>query len=181
VRDASPNPQGSPRPANHHRKFYNSRGQFGRPCRPTRYARGSSFRRRIPRGRLTSPWEFVTGIRSWALPGLFAGLMELARIGGIPPENYLTVIYTFMDIMSLVPVACSFFWGFRAFGLVGATVVEFVNRYLGRADLLCSAHFDRGCGRKYLRFHAVSCNYCERVGHGTCFMVYKTYLLCKRI
>jgi hypothetical protein len=56
---------------------------------------------RRPRGirRLNVPWEFVTGIRSWALPGLFAGLMELARIGGIPPENYLTVIYTFMDIM----------------------------------------------------------------------------------
>ena len=27
------------------------------------------------------PWEYVTGIRSWALPGLFAGLMEAARIG----------------------------------------------------------------------------------------------------
>jgi len=53
--------------------------------------------------------------------------MELARIGGTPPENYLTVIYTFMDIMSLVPVACSFFWGFRAFGPVGAIAVGFVS------------------------------------------------------
>jgi len=53
--------------------------------------------------------------------------MELARIGGTPPENYLTMIYTFKDIMSLVPVVCSFFWGFRALGLVGATLVGFVN------------------------------------------------------
>jgi hypothetical protein len=73
------------------------------------------------------PWEFVTGIRSWVLPGLFAGLIEIARLAGSTPENYPTVIYIFMDIMSLLPVACGFFWGLRAFGLVGAVVVGFVN------------------------------------------------------
>lgn len=43
------------------------------------------------------------------------------------PENYQTVIYIFMDILSLLPVACGFLWGLRAFGLVGALVVGFVN------------------------------------------------------
>ena len=68
MRDASPspsaaaNPQGSPRPANHRRKSCNSRSRFGRPCRPTCYARGSSFRRRIPRGCPTSPIHQGNGI-----------------------------------------------------------------------------------------------------------------------
>jgi hypothetical protein len=114
-------------------------------------------------------------------PGALRWVDGARKDRGDPPENYLTVVYTLMDIMSLVPVACSFFWGFRAFGLVGSHRRRVRQRYLGRADLLCSAHFDLGCGRKYLRFRAVSCNYCEGVGHGTCFMVYKTYLLCKRI
>ena len=216
MRDASPspsaaaNPQGSPRPANHRRKSCNSRSRFGRPCRPTCYARGSSFRRRIPRGCPTSPihqgngihhdcglspeqhsarrkkagndcagrppaartypaprrdlrfpkhkfsgrnlsnhrasgtpdyrcrdcsLEFVTGIRSWALPGLFAGLMELARIGGTPPENYLTMIYTFMDITSLIPVACSFL-EFSRVRPRRSRCRRARQRHLGRADLL---------------------------------------------
>jgi hypothetical protein len=73
------------------------------------------------------PWEFETGIRSWLLPGLFAGLMKIARLTGSTPENYPTVIYIFMDILSLLAVVCGFLWGRRAFGIVGAVVVGFVN------------------------------------------------------
>jgi GPI mannosyltransferase 3 len=72
------------------------------------------------------PWEFETGIRSWLLPGLFAGLMEIAKLAGSRPENP-TAIYIFMDILSLLPVVCGFLWGLRAFGLAGAVVVGFVN------------------------------------------------------
>src|SRR5262245_733815 len=82
--------------------------------------------RRLTTGVGGIPWEFVTGIRSWALPGLFAGLMEVARLAGSRPEDP-TAIYVFMDILSLLPVVCGFLWGLRAFGLVGAVVVGFVN------------------------------------------------------
>jgi hypothetical protein len=53
--------------------------------------------------------------------------MEVARLAGLTSENYPTVIYIFMDILSLLPVACGFLWGLRVFGLVGAVVVGFVN------------------------------------------------------
>jgi hypothetical protein len=73
------------------------------------------------------PWEFNRGIRSWALPGLFAGLMDLSRHWGRAPDNYLAVIYTVMDLVSLIPVACGFLWGLRVFGLGGAILVGFVT------------------------------------------------------
>jgi hypothetical protein len=37
-------------------------------------------------------WEFQLGVRSWLLPGLIAGLMELSRIIGDGPDFYLPVI-----------------------------------------------------------------------------------------
>src|SRR5262249_55372465 len=58
---------------------------------------------------------------------LFAGLMELARIGGAPPDNYLRLIHVFMDLLSLLPIVCGFFWGRGAFGLAGGVVVGLVN------------------------------------------------------
>jgi GPI mannosyltransferase 3 len=73
------------------------------------------------------PWEFERGIRSWVLPGLFAGLMDLSSFWGRAPENYLAVIHIFMDLVSLVPVVCGFLWGLRIFGLGAAIVVGFVT------------------------------------------------------
>lgn len=83
--------------------------------------------RRLTTGYGFVPWEYVTGIRSWALPGLFAGLMEAARIGGTPPDNYLRTIHVFMDLVSLLPIVCGFLWGRLAFGLAGGIVVGVVN------------------------------------------------------
>src|SRR5712691_1351833 len=37
-------------------------------------------------------WEFELGMRSWLLPGVIAGLMELSRIIGDGPEYYLSAI-----------------------------------------------------------------------------------------
>ena len=37
-------------------------------------------------------WEFQLGVRSWLLPGLIAGLMELSRIIGDGPDFYLPLI-----------------------------------------------------------------------------------------
>lgn len=38
-------------------------------------------------------WEFLEGARSWALPGLVAGLLELARLLGLDrPDQYLLLV-----------------------------------------------------------------------------------------
>jgi len=38
------------------------------------------------------PWEFQLGVRSWLLPGVIAGLMELSRLAGDGPDYYLPLI-----------------------------------------------------------------------------------------
>jgi hypothetical protein len=83
--------------------------------------------RRLSTGVGIVPWEFERGVRSWVLPGLLAGLMHLSRLWGQGPDNYLAAIHIFMDVVSLVPVACGFLWGLRVFGLRGAIVVGFVT------------------------------------------------------
>jgi GPI mannosyltransferase 3 len=83
--------------------------------------------RRLVTGAGIVPWEFERGIRSWALPGLFAGLIELSKLWGRMPDNYLAIIHIIMDLVSLIPVACGFLWGLRVFGLSGAILVGFVT------------------------------------------------------
>ncbi|MBJ6760043.1 hypothetical protein JGU66_04655 [Myxococcaceae bacterium JPH2] len=52
-------------------------------------------------------WEFVEGARNWALPGLVAGVMGLARLLGITdPAGYLPVT---KSVFALMGVACA--WG----------------------------------------------------------------------
>jgi len=83
--------------------------------------------RRLTTGIGIVPWEFERGIRSWVLPGLFAALMDLSRLWGGGPDDYLAVIHIVMDMVSLLPIACGFLWGLRVFGLGGAIVVGFVT------------------------------------------------------
>ena len=66
------------------------------------------------------PWEFQLGMRSWLLPGLIAGLIELARLVGDGPEYYLPVIATAFGLLASGPVVCCFLWARRWFGLAGA-------------------------------------------------------------
>jgi GPI mannosyltransferase 3 len=82
--------------------------------------------RRLTIGDGIVPWEFEKGIRSWVLPGFFAGLMELSRQAGRAPDNYLAVIHSVMDLVSIIPIACGFLWGLRVFDLGGAILVGFV-------------------------------------------------------
>lgn len=52
-------------------------------------------------------WEFIAGARNWALPGLVAGLMELARAFGLgTPAGYLGFIKVFFALLSTAAV-----WG----------------------------------------------------------------------
>jgi phosphatidylinositol glycan class B len=63
-------------------------------------------------------WEFIDGARNWALPGLVAGLMEVARgLGLDTPGGYLGVVKGFF---ALLGTACA--WGsYRLARTYGAT------------------------------------------------------------
>ena len=62
------------------------------------------------------PWEFQLGVRSWLLPGVIAGLMELSRLAGDGPDYYLPVIAVAFAGLAAVPVACTFLWCRPLFG-----------------------------------------------------------------
>jgi hypothetical protein len=65
-------------------------------------------------------WEWMAGIRSWLLPGLVAGLMELGRLlGGMPAQIDLPVTI-FMAAAGCVPLVCAYGWGGKLFGRGGA-------------------------------------------------------------
>jgi GPI mannosyltransferase 3 len=72
------------------------------------------------------PWEFQLGIRSWILPGLVAGLMEIARLAGDGPDYYLPLVAIAFVALSTAPVICCFLWCERRFGGVGAIVAGVV-------------------------------------------------------
>ncbi len=66
------------------------------------------------------PWEFQLGVRSWILPGIIAGLMELSRIIGDGPDYYLPVIAVGFASLAAAPVVCCFLWCRPLFGVGGA-------------------------------------------------------------
>ena len=65
-------------------------------------------------------WEFQLGVRSWLLPGIIAGLMELSRIIGDGPDYYLPVIAVGFAALAAAPVVCCFLWCRPLFGVTGA-------------------------------------------------------------
>ena len=65
-------------------------------------------------------WEFQLGVRSWLLPGIIAGLMELSRIIGDSPDYYLPVIAVGFAGLAAAPVVCCFLWCRPLFGITGA-------------------------------------------------------------
>jgi hypothetical protein len=75
------------------------------------------------------PWEYIVGLRSWLFPGLIAGVVELSRIFGDSPQTASLSIALFMSILSLSPVICGFFWGWRGAGLPGAVAAGALNAF----------------------------------------------------
>ena len=65
-------------------------------------------------------WEFQLGVRSWLLPGVIAGLMELSRIVGDGPRYYLPLIAGGFAVLAVAPVVCSFLWCRPLFGALGS-------------------------------------------------------------
>ncbi len=70
-------------------------------------------------------WEFQLGVRSWMLPGIIAGLMELSRILGDGPAYYLPVIAVGFATLAAAPVVCAFLWCRPLFGVTGALLAGF--------------------------------------------------------
>jgi GPI mannosyltransferase 3 len=68
------------------------------------------------------PWEFQLGMRSWLVPGIIAGLIELGRFIGNGPDYYLPLIAIFFATMASIPVLCCFLWCRRWYGLTAAFV-----------------------------------------------------------
>ena len=56
------------------------------------------------------PWEYRTGIRSWALPGFLGALMLVTSWFGGGAAAYLLVIAAALSLLSLVVVVVSWWW-----------------------------------------------------------------------
>jgi len=67
------------------------------------------------------PWEFFSGIRSYLLPGLIAGVMEIEKLfGASSPAIYVYAVKTLAVLLSLSVVYVGFRAGERFFGPAGA-------------------------------------------------------------
>src|SRR5258706_13670722 len=62
------------------------------------------------------PWEFQLGVRSWLIPGLLAGVMQVARVINDDPVVAGWAIAIAMSLIGLLPVICGFIWGRRSAG-----------------------------------------------------------------
>lgn len=71
-------------------------------------------------------WEFQLGARSWLLPGVIAGLMEISRIAGDGPDYYLPLTAVVFAALGAAPVACSFWWCRPLYGPGGALIAAAV-------------------------------------------------------
>lgn len=66
------------------------------------------------------PWEFQLGMRSWLLPGIVAGILELSRLIGDGPDYYLPVVAAAFGLLATAPVVCCFLWARRWYGVPAA-------------------------------------------------------------
>jgi hypothetical protein len=68
------------------------------------------------------PWEFQVGLRSWLIPLLMAGPMELAHICVSSPLAGLIFIRVLLVLASLPIVWCATKWGEKFYGRRGAWI-----------------------------------------------------------
>jgi hypothetical protein len=68
------------------------------------------------------PWEFVYGTRSWVLPGVLAGLMNVISPFCAGPSCYLPIIGSALAALGATSALCAFLWGRRFFGTGGGVV-----------------------------------------------------------
>jgi GPI mannosyltransferase 3 len=62
------------------------------------------------------PWEYRTGIRSYLIPGLIAGVMRLTSILGGGAGAWQIAVQSLLSLLSLTIVVTAFAWGRRVGG-----------------------------------------------------------------
>jgi hypothetical protein len=68
------------------------------------------------------PWEFLIGIRSWLLPGVIAGIMEVTKSVSDSPLAYIDLTRLLASIVSLSVVFVGFRVAQRRYGLWAAVL-----------------------------------------------------------
>lgn len=67
-------------------------------------------------------WEYQVGLRSWLLPGMVAGPMEMAKLAGLSPYAGVVLVRVLLCFASLSLVWSGFVWGRMAQGLRGGLI-----------------------------------------------------------
>ncbi len=68
-------------------------------------------------------WEWLVGIRSWLLPGIFVGLMGIGRALGESDPVFINLPgELMMATLGCLPVLCAACWGRNLYGSAGALV-----------------------------------------------------------
>jgi GPI mannosyltransferase 3 len=78
------------------------------------------------------PWEYFSGLRSWFLPGILAGVMRGVATFSTAPIDYLHLIYLLCALLSLVVVYAAYRMMARRDGHPGAIA----------AGLICAGWFE---------------------------------------
>ena len=68
------------------------------------------------------PWEYRTGIRSYFIPGLVAGVMQFVSFLGGGMASWQLAVQALLSLLSLTVVTTAFAWGRRAGGLSAAII-----------------------------------------------------------
>nr|WP_295744736.1 mannosyltransferase [uncultured Acidocella sp.] len=77
---------------------------------------------RLVYGQGPVPWEYQVGLRSWLLPGLLAGPMELAKLAQLSPYAGIVLVRILLCFASLSLVWAGFVWGRMAHGPRGGLI-----------------------------------------------------------
>jgi hypothetical protein len=77
---------------------------------------------RLVFGQGVVPWEFQVGLRSWLIPLVLAGPMELFHLLGLSPLDGLLFIRVLLCVGSLPIVWCGIKWGEKFYGVQGAWI-----------------------------------------------------------
>jgi GPI mannosyltransferase 3 len=67
-------------------------------------------------------WEWRDGVRSWAFPGVLAGIMRATGWMASGSQGYLTAIVIVLSLLSLTTVWFSYAWAKRAGGIAAAMI-----------------------------------------------------------
>ncbi len=77
---------------------------------------------RLVFGHSVVPWEFEVGLRSWLIPLLLAGPMEIAKLVDPAPWFGIACIKLLTSVLSMTVVMAAMGWGWKFRGVRGAAI-----------------------------------------------------------